>query len=208
MVSIGEQPRLTPTRNDDKPLIDPEVWVDEHGDALFRFAMLRLRNRDAAEEAVQDCFVSALAAHARFEGQSTERTWLIGILRHKIIDQIRKRSRANHISAVADRDTGLGFFDGKGYWRLSPSHWPDDPSAAMQRSEFRAVLGGCLSKLPQGVGDAFVLREVDRMDGKEICHVLGISQANLWQRLHRARLLLRRCLELNWFKRDRAPRSD
>lgn len=203
MVSVDEHSFGAGATGCDRPRIDPQAWVDEHGDALFRFAMLRLRDRDAAEEAVQDCFVAALGAHDRFEGQSCERTWLIGILRHKIVDQFRRRSRRNE-EPIAN--IGAGFFNHEGLWKLAPRKWSEDPSEAMQRAEFHAVIKGCMAKLPSGIGDAFVLREVDRMDGKEVCRVLGISSANLWQRLHRARLLLRRCLELNWFKRDPAPR--
>jgi RNA polymerase sigma-70 factor (ECF subfamily) len=185
--------------------IDPRSWVEAHGDALFRYAMLQLRDRDAAEDAVQDCFLAALGARERFSAQASERTWLIGILKHKIIDRIRSRQRDEQASP-ATTESETEFFDQKGLWRAGPRRWPRDPVAAAQHKEFWPVLRACLDKLPAGVRDAFLLRELDHMESGEIHDVLNISQANLWQRLHRARLLLRRCLELNWFRPPKARR--
>ena len=180
-----------------EPRVDPEVWVEVHGDALFRFAILRLRDRDEAEDAVQECLLAALGAHQRFQGRSNERTWLIGILKNKIVDRIRARSA---IDRTAASKVSSECFDHKGLWRLPPRKWNDDPSMAVQQVEFRRVLNNCLAKLPSGIGDALLLRELDRMGSGEICEVLSISSANLWQRLRRGRLLLRRCLEVNWFR--------
>ena len=176
---------------------DPGAWVEAHGDALFRFAMLRLRDRDEAEEAVQECFVAALGARQTFAERSSERTWLIGILKHKVVDRIRARhARTDRVAASEES----AFFDHRGLWKVGPKRWKGDPSSAMQRKEFRRVLSGCLATLPAGLVDAFALRELDRMETDELCAVLQITAANLWQRLHRARLTLRRCLELNWFR--------
>lgn len=173
--------------------VRPEVWVDAHGDALFRFAMLRLDNRGAAEDVVQECFLAALSMKDGFEGRSSERTWLIGILRRKIVDRLRKEASAAKTGYV-----NLEFFDNHGLWKRGPKRWKGDPSAPAQREEFRQTLSDCVGKLPPDIRSTFLLREMDQMSGTEVCDVLGISSANLWQRLHRARLMLVRCLEINW----------
>lgn len=183
-------------REQGEPRVDPAGWVAAHGDALFRFAMLRLRDRDAAEEAVQECFVAALCGLRGFRGGSSERTWLIGILKRKIVDRNRGRGReGNTVSGSG----GHVFFDERGLWMRGPRRWKRDPAAAMQQRDFARVLYGCLEALPEPCADAFLLRELEHVDASEVCAILEISRANLWQRLHRARLALQRCLELKWF---------
>lgn len=184
--------------------VDPAVWVETHGDALFRFAMLRLRDRNAAEEAVQECFLAALNSSDRFSGRSSERTWLIGILKHKIVDTILARRRdKNNTSTESESE----FFNEKGLWKRNPHRWQGDPVAAIENEEFCRTLSACLAKLPEESAGVFMLREVDRMDGEEICRITGITPAGLWQRLHRARLVLRQCLELNWFRPPKSRRG-
>lgn len=180
---------------------DPARWLAKHGDALFRFALLRLRDRGHAEEAVQDCLLAALRNVQTFADRSAERTWLIGILKHKIVDHLRRasRKRGREEAAVA----GPAPFDERGFWRSRPERWIEDPSAALQREEFGPVLMRCLSKLPDGIASALVLRELHRMSSDEVCAILEVSPQTLWQRLHRARLGLRRCLERNWFGSSR-----
>jgi len=70
----------------------------------------------------------------------------------------------------------------------------------LEKKEFWEVFQKCQEKLPQTSSDAFTLKEVDKMSGKEICEILNITQANFWVLLHRARLQLRKCLEDNWFE--------
>jgi RNA polymerase sigma-70 factor (ECF subfamily) len=184
----------------DPQALDPGAWLERHGDALFRFAMQRLRDRNAAEEAVQECFVAALAARDRFTGASSERTWLIGILKHKIIDLLRRRTRER--IRQSEPDAGApDDFDERGLWRGRVGRWPGDPREAMQTEEFRRALADCISALPEKYAIAFVLREIDGVDSQEICQLLDISPTNLWARLHRARLGLRKCLEKHWLKR-------
>jgi RNA polymerase sigma-70 factor (ECF subfamily) len=180
---------------------DPEVWVDRHGDGLYRYALLRLRSPDLAADVVQETFLEALRVRGSFSGQSSERTWLVGILRHKILDHYRRTGRGQ---AAVGNGTAEGLaddpaFDRRGRWRLAPASWAGDPARAMETREFWDVFGRCLARLPQGLADAFFLREVDGLGAAEVQDLLGITPANLWARLHRARSLLRRCLELNWF---------
>jgi RNA polymerase sigma-70 factor, ECF subfamily len=196
-----------------KPVPDPSIWVDLHGDYLYRYANFRLRDQTQAEDVVQETFVAALQAYAGFAGRGSERTWLVGILKHKIVDFFRKQSR----EGVIDKREGEEFeheelFMQEGEWvghwvaavqpqnaHLGPSEWHANPEELVEQDEFWDVFKNCLSPLPERIASAFTLREVDGLDSEEICELLNIKVNNLWVMLHRARTHLRRCLELNWF---------
>ena len=190
-------------------LSDPATWVDQYGDYLFRNAMLRLRNKDLAEELVQETFLAALHARSRFSGRSSERTWLVGILKHKAIDAIRKLGREQPVEDIdqlpcEEERPFLEAGEWRGHWRtgeglsLAPSDWGANPSRALEQKEFWKVLNGCLSELPSRLARAFTLREVDGLDSKDVCKVLDITSTNLWVMLHRCRMQLRRCIETRW----------
>jgi RNA polymerase sigma-70 factor (TIGR02943 family) len=188
---------------------DPESWVDRHGDCLYRYALLRLRNPDLAADVVQETFLDALRSLGSFTGRSSERTWLVGILKHKIVDHLRSASRrqatTNGLAADAEARSD---FDRRGEWRVGPASWSGEPGRDIETREFWDVFGCCLSKLPQGLADAFYLRELDGLNSDEVQQILGITPANLWARLHRARSLLRQCLETGWFgRRTTSPPS-
>lgn len=187
---------------------DPASWVDRHGDALFRYALLRVRDAGLAEDLVQECFLAALDARTRFAGQSSERTWLIGILKRKVIDHLRRAAQEHRLESL-DPAGGAeeAFFDRRGHWTSAPSRWAGDPRKRMETREFWDVFQRCLVGLSQHLADAFLLRELDQLSSEEVCKVLNLSPTNLWARLHRARLGLRRCLEAHGFagttQRDR-----
>lgn len=184
--------------------VDPQTWVETHGDALFRYAMLRLRDREIAEEMVQECFVAALDARHSFAAQSSVRTWLIGILKRKIVDYLRRCSRQRRAEEqMTEVDTETSFFDDRGLWRQGPHRWGGDPGRAVESRELQAALRQCLDRLPANLADPFLLREMNHLESEEICQVLDITATNLWARLHRARLILRDCLEKNWFRSSR-----
>lgn len=175
--------------------VDPADWVDRYGDSLFRFALARLRNTDAAEEVVQETFVAALRARGQYSGRGEEGAWLLGICKRKIVDFIRQRNRPDAGSGdELGSDPSPGLFDGKGNWRLDPRITKGRPEAALERAEFWQVLRGCLKNLPRRQADVFALREIDQMAGEEICKELEITPSNLWVLLHRARLGLTRCM--------------
>jgi len=188
---------------------DPGVWVDEHGDYLYKYAMFRMRDATAAEDAVQETFLAAIKAYAKFEGRGSERTWLVGILKHKITDQFRKSIRESPIGEMPGEDgpEHSEFFERQdsweGHWNnnYAPSEWHATPEALVEQSDFWKTFNDCLSPLPARTASVFTLREVDGISSEEICELLSISANNLWVILHRARLHLRNCLEVNWFKR-------
>jgi RNA polymerase sigma-70 factor (ECF subfamily) len=187
---------------------DPELWLDRHGDFLFAFAMMRLRDPVLAEDAVQETLLAALEGSGRFGGQSAERTWLVGILKHKIVDQFRRASR----EVVADRSREEAFDHSEffrepgdewaGHWKLeaAPIEWENTPSSAVEKAEFWRVVQGCIGELPARLAAAFTLREIDDMSTSEICSMLGVTTNNLWVMLHRARLHMRACVEQHWFR--------
>lgn len=178
----------------------PESWVDRHGDVLYRYALLRLRSPDLAADVVQETFLDALRARESFSGRSRERTWLVGILRHKILDHFRRSGRGRSSAAPVEMGDGPDF-DHRGRWRLGPASWEGEPDRELEAKEFWDVFNDCLSKAPAGLADAFFLREIDGLGAEEVRLILGITPANLWAWLHRARSLLRGCLEANWFRR-------
>ena len=181
--------------------LDPRRWVDDHGDALFRFAMLRLRDATAAEEVVQETFLAALQSVDRFAGNSSERTWLLGILKHKVIDHFRRLAR-DRVTGETSNDADLQLFDENRYWihEDGPRDWGPDPATEYERARFAEILQGCLSGLPPRMAAAFTMREIDDLDSIEVCKVLEVTSTNLWVILHRARAQLRLCLESNWLK--------
>ena len=181
--------------------INPDLWLDRYGDYLYRYALFRLNDSSLAEDLVQETFLAALKAHDRFEGASSLRTWFVSILKHKIIDHYRKAQRQK---THEERDVGGEFQeDGKWIMERAPSEWGDNPEASFDQKEFYLVLQQCLATLPDRIAHVFSLREIDGMDSKNICKTLDISSSNLWVILHRARSLLRRCLDVNWFGRNK-----
>lgn len=151
---------------------------------------------------VQETLLAALKARRGFAGRSTERTWLIGILKNKLVDHLRKRSREQPVGDLADTDGGIdAMFDAGGHWKTPPSAW-DNPSEALQQKQFWAILTQCLDALPTRHAQVFTVCEIDGLDNAEACKVFGIAATNVWVILHRARLRLRQCLETHWFGRE------
>ena len=185
------------------PLSDPNTWLDQHGDALFRYALLRVRNTTLAEDMVQETLLAALKARARYAGDASERTWLIGILNHKIIDNFRQTHREQPFTEhlLDDYDISNELFDEHGHWMRRPSTW-SNPDQAFEQQEFWETLAECVARLPPRLAELFILREIDGLDTDEICKVLDISTTNnAWVMLSRARMQLRQCLEIKWFGR-------
>lgn len=186
--------------------LDPVLWVDEHGDYLFHYALSRLRDPVRAEDFVQETFLAALKGKDRFGGRSTVRTWLTGILRNKMLDHFRRAGRETTFTDLdfyADEERDA-FESGElvAHWRAdqAPGEW-DTAGADLDRDVFWKAFQHCSSRLPANVARVFLLRELDGLGTDEICTSLKITPNHLWVMLHRARLALRRCLEVTWFGR-------
>ena len=184
--------------------------MDEYGDYLFRFAMARLRDPGRAEDLVQETFLAALRARETFAGRSAERSWLAGILKHKILDLFRKQGRETSFTDLefyrdeeSDRFIADGVFAGGWIHELGPVEWTAEAGGGLDRETFWQAFHLCTSKLPRNIAAVFTLREVDGVESREICRTMNISENNLWVMLHRARMALRRCLEENWFAKTR-----
>lgn len=176
--------------------------LTRHRPVLFRYALLKLRDTDLAEDAVQETLLAALQAEAGFAERSSLRTWLIGILKHKIADQQRRSARETRLfepdRAGSDEDIEEALFNPAGSWQSPPKAW-SCPEQSLEQEEFWRIYEWCQENLPKRQAEVFMLRELVGLDPEEICKELGLSSTNYWVTLHRARLRLRACLEMRWF---------
>jgi RNA polymerase sigma-70 factor (ECF subfamily) len=170
--------------------------VEKERPYLLRYASLQLRDRHAAEDAVQEALLAALAGEASFGGRSNLRTWLTGILKHKIVDAIRRMARdPEPLPETAEFDA---LFDESGHWHEPPAAWPE---GSLEQKQFFAALEECLARLPAKTAQAFMMREHLGFDTGEICQELGVTPTHCWVLLYRARMALRECLETRWFRK-------
>jgi len=179
-----------------------EVWLNEHGDYLYRYALFRVSNEELARDMVQETLIAAWKAE--FRGASSVRTWLVGIMKHKIIDHVRKDIRKRKINEEAESDPTSHWFSGDGRWAEAPRAWSDNPEALSENSQFREVLHDCIGKLPEKQRSAFSMRELAGEDSKSVCNELDVTPTNLHVMMHRARMALRSCLDMHWFGGSKA----
>lgn len=184
---------------------DPGGWVEKYSDYLFNYAVVRLSDPEQAADVVQDTLLAALRAMNNFKGESSEKTWLTSILKRKIIDIYRRRSRENQTSldsdpSVEDRD----FFEYAGPF---PGHWREEkmphsnslmPEGEVENKELREILEKCIEALPENLSSVFIMKMIDDASSEDICKELDLTPSNVWVILHRARLKLRNCIETNW----------
>lgn len=169
--------------------------VERERPYLLRYASLQLRDAQAAEDAVQDTLLAALAGESGFGQRASLRTWLTGILKHKIIDAIRRTSRE---APAAGEDEFEALFDERGHWIEMPGAW-SDPDASLDQKRFFAALELCLARLPMKTAQTFMMREHMGLETDEICKELAITATHCWVLLYRARMALRECLNKEWF---------
>lgn len=177
----------------------PETWLTEHGDYLYRFAMSRLHDSETAADLVQETLLAAWKGRDNFAGNSSTKTWLVGILKHKIIDHIRKEIRGRELSESLEEDPTSAYFKDDGTWAKAPTAWRDDPEALYKSEQFNNTLEECLAKLPEKQHRVFRMREIIGEDTDAVCKACDISATHLHVLIHRARMALRACLEFNWF---------
>jgi RNA polymerase sigma-70 factor, ECF subfamily len=169
---------------------------------LLRFAKLQLRDEAAAEDAVSATLLAILEKPDSFQGTSSLRTYATGILKHKVVDHVRRSWREVSVEPLEDQaiDDALdALFDETGHWCEPPAAWVE-PERAAERTQLRAALERCLESLPPRLARVLTLRELLDQDTSEICTELGISSNNCHVMLHRARMLMRACLETQWFQ--------
>lgn len=195
---------------DIKPALNPNDWLNEHGDYLFRYAAVRVRDAAVAEDLLQETLLAAMGGYQDHEGRSSERTWLVGIMRHKIVDHFRRVARTPEFQAESAEVGGdLDFFESEGRWRghwcedQAPVSWPVDALSLLESREFWETLERCLARLSPQMAAAFTLREIEGLSSDEICEILGVTSNNLWVLLHRGRAKLRYLLEAEWFRGHR-----
>jgi RNA polymerase sigma-70 factor (TIGR02943 family) len=183
--------------------LNPDSWLKLYGDYLFSYCMLRVNHRETAEDLVQETLASAFRSRDTFRGESTEGTWLVTILKNKIIDHYRKKDvlkDAEHYLASTDSDFSKNFFDPEtGHWlnEAAPRAWAAD--TGIEQSEFQEVLQECVHKMPPKLVPVFIAKFFDDEDSDTICKVHNISPSNYWVIIHRAKVLIRACLEKRWF---------
>ena len=192
---------------DSKSTLDPTSWLTEHGDYLYRYALVRVREGATAEDLLQETLLAAMGSYQTHEGRSSERTWLVGILRHKVVDYFRRLARTPEFH-VSDEEgqNDLALFENEGAWRghwredQAPVNWPADAIKLMESREFWEIFDRCLKCLSPQMAAAFTLREIDGLSSEEICDILNVTPNNLWVILHRSRAKLRHFLEAEWFR--------
>jgi RNA polymerase sigma-70 factor (TIGR02943 family) len=167
---------------------------------LMKYARSQLRNEVWAEDAVSETLLAALEKPQAFSGASQLKTWLVGVLKHKLVDQLRRQSRE---ATILDKDDGEDIdnllFDEAGHWRTKPGDWTEQPQQLLEQRQFLAVLDACVEHLPAAQGRVFMMREWLELETDQICKELEVTSTNLWVLLHRARMRLRECLQDTWF---------
>jgi RNA polymerase sigma-70 factor (ECF subfamily) len=181
------------------PLNDPEFLTGLRRDIL-RFAEMQLRDRAQAEDAVQEALAGALMGKEKFTSRASLRTWVLSILKNKIIDVLRGRVREKAVVCSENDEDINAFFNDRQHWAedTRPSEW-ETPQQAVENKQFWQVFETCLYRLPEASARIFTMREVLGFDTDEICKTLSITTNNCFVQLHRARLALRACLGANWF---------
>jgi RNA polymerase sigma-70 factor (ECF subfamily) len=188
-----------------KLTLDPARWLDSHGDYLYRYALARVRDAAVAEDLLQETLLAAIGTYHSHAGRSSERTWLIGIMKHKVVDYFRRIARTAQFQLTIGGDDECDCFENSGPWQghwredQAPGNWPLDNAQPLDSQEFWETFDRCLARLPQQMAIAFTLREIDGLRSNEICEILNITPINWWVMLHRSRAKLRQMLETEWF---------
>jgi len=179
--------------------LNSDLWVEQYGDMLYRYTLVRVKNPDAAEDIVQVTLLAALQAQHSFQGRSSEKSWLFGILKHKIFDHFRdlKKHRTYELTSEDGPDPLENAYLPDGHWANIPKNWDTDPHKAAENSQLVEAMSMCLDKLSEKFRIIFVLKEIEGLASEEICKEMEIQPTNLWVILHRARNQLRKCLETN-----------
>lgn len=189
-----------------KHSLEPRLWVERYGDYLYNYAIVRVNDDEKASDLVQETFLAGLKASKNFQGKSSERTWLISILKRKIIDTYRKNASSRETSLrdyeenISDSDYYKPEEPFKGHWLegRGPNSHSIMPDGALEQEELRTIIELCISLLPPNLASVFIMKLIDEAESDEVCKELEISSSNLWVMLHRARLKMRQCVGSKW----------
>ncbi|MGZ0017593.1 sigma-70 family RNA polymerase sigma factor [Yeosuana sp. AK3] len=182
-----------------KNLLNPNKWIDLYADYLFNYTISRVNDREIAQDLVQDTFLAALKSMKNFKGEANERTWLISILKRKIIDYYRKINSNKGKAEI--RITSNNDSETDGDWLEERVADPLDKTAedTMQNTELGEAIFNCLAKLPEKQAEVFRMKTIEGIETEDICNELNITASNLWVIIHRARTAMASCLKENWF---------
>ncbi len=182
----------------DLELLDPNRWVDNYADYLYNYTIVRVNDHIVAQDLISETFLAGLKSKKNFKGESTERTWLISILKRKIIDHYRK---INSPKGKAEVHIGYKNDTSEGDWLEENAADLFDKTAedTMENNELGLAILDCLDKLPAKQAAIFKMKTIESYDTELICKEYNISASNLWVIIHRARKSLAECLEKNWF---------
>jgi RNA polymerase sigma-70 factor (TIGR02943 family) len=191
--------------NFSKSELEPAQWVSRYGDYLYSLAVLKVNDTATAEDLVQETFMAAIKAKGTYRGDSSEKTWLVSILNNKVIDYYRKKdvlkNATTYLSETEESFTENFFSRQNGHWlkTAAPRDWTIYADDSLNQMEFQKVIQFCIQKMPPRLIPVFIARFLDQEESELICKVLGISPSNYWVMIHRAKILMRSCLEKNWF---------
>lgn len=192
---------LTETNAPESKDAGPNLWVMNYGDYLYSYACLRIDNKELARDLVQETFLAALQSWGKFDGRSSEKTWLTAILKNKIFDVYRKKSTSLNKQTISIDDSDSDeFFEESGHWKEGqyPESFGIEESVALENKEFDGILKSCLKKLPPLWKSVFTMKHMDEESSDNICAQLEITTSNFWVISHRTKVSLRDCLQRNW----------
>ena len=179
-------------------VIDPTKWVDRYSDYLFNYTIVRVNDREVANDLISETFLAGLKSMKNFKGEASERTWLISILKRKIVDYYRKINSNKGKAEVKVHYSGDG---NEGEWLEEQIADFSDRTAEddMENRELGMAILECLDQLNEKQATIFKMKTIEGIDTDAICNEFNISPSNLWVIIHRARTSLAKCLEKNWF---------
>jgi RNA polymerase sigma-70 factor (ECF subfamily) len=186
-------------------ILKPGAWVNTYADYLYSLALIKVNSIETAEDLVQETFLSAFKAKDTFKNDSSEKTWLTAILKNKIVDHYRKKDVLKEVASyISDTERGFDehfFNEYNGHWlkESGPMEWKELADAKLNRNEFNKVIQYCIQKMPSKLVPVFVAKFLEEAESEIICKEFNISSSNYWVIIHRAKVLIRSCLEKNWF---------
>ena len=186
----------------DKRAFNPHMWVSNYADYLYSYAVFRINDGDLAMDLVQETFLAALERKGKFEGRSTEKTWLTAILKNKIVDIYRSRSTGltKEVDAASNENFSDFFDHNDGHWndQHRPAELGIEQADALENKEFQRILKACMTKLPALWLSVFSMKHIDDEATEMICSELKLTSSNFWVINHRTKVSLRSCLQKNW----------